>query len=273
MLPRRHFLTLPAAFAPLAAAPASVPTRQAKVEIAFRAPCGTPNGLQATEEGLWILNQGGDNALYLTDWSGRLKEKLNTESVSGSGVGWDGTHLWIASTYNHKVLKVDRKTGRTLAAYETPGAGTVNWPNPRKSPLIRPFPGRPDSRESAAKAEPSPNAPRPVTGAHGVEFKSGKLYLAVPPSASIYRIDPGTFQVEFQWKTAGDRPHGLGWEGNDLWCVDSNANAVFKYDVATGKVLARIQLSDRDPLPHGMTIRDGIMWYCDDVGILARLPL
>ncbi|MEZ5353975.1 MAG: hypothetical protein R2762_15155 [Bryobacteraceae bacterium] len=275
---RRHFLALPAAALGAVAAPGeSFHTRQVKVDIAFRAPCPVPNGLQATEEGLWILNQGGDNALYLVDWDGNLKEKLNTDSVAGSGVGWDGAHLWIASTYDHKVLKVDRISGKTLAAYETPGAGVVNWPNPRKSPLVRrePAAARPETRESAAPAPPppDPNAPRPVTGAHGVEFKYGKLYLAVPPSASIYRINPANFQVEFQWKTAGDRPHGLGWEGKDLWCVDSNANAIFKYDVSDGNVIGKIQLGDRDPLPHGMTIRNGVLWYCDDVGVVCRLNL
>ena len=28
-----------------------------------------------------------------------------------------------------------------------------------------------------------------------------------------------------------------------------------------------------DPLPHGMTIWEGWMWYCDDVGIVCKLKL
>jgi hypothetical protein len=265
MLHRREFL----AFAALPAfSRDEVPTRQAKVEKVFDSPCPKPNGLQATSEGLWILNQGGDNALYLTDWKGKLLEKLNTESVSGSGVGWDGTHLWIASTYNCKVLKVERKTGKTLAAYDTPGCGAVNWPNPRKSPLAKPEPPAPAPKAGAKKG-----GPRPKTGAHGIEFRAGKMYLAVPPSQTIYRINPDGFRVEHSWKTAGDRPHGMGWEGDYLWCADSNANCFHKYDIKTGKVLAKIQLSDSDPLPHGMTIQNRTMWYCDDVGVVCRLPL
>jgi sugar lactone lactonase YvrE len=264
MLLRRHFL----AALPLFAARDIAPRRNVRAQRAFDAPCQRPNGMQATPEGLWVLNQGFDNALYLIDHNGKLKEKLPTESVNGSGVGWDGVNLWVASTYSAKILKVDRKSGRTLAAYDTPGAGVVNWPNPRRSPLAPPEPPKPPT--PVAKA---PATPRQVTGAHGIEYRDGKLYVAVPPSATIYRINPAGFQVEHSFKTAGDRPHGLGWEGPYLWCADSNLNAFHKYDPATGKVLELIQLADSDPLPHGMTIWNGVMWYCDDVGVICKIKL
>jgi hypothetical protein len=32
-------------------------------------------------------------------------------------------------------------------------------------------------------------------------------------------------------------------------------------------------LGDKDPLPHGMSIRDGALWYCDDVGLICRLDI
>ncbi len=269
MLRREFLFTLPAGLA--VAAKVDLPVRKVKVERAFDSPCPKPNGLECTEEGLWVLNQGGDNALYLTDYNGKLKEKLNTASVAGSGVGWDGRHLWIASTYDCNILKIDRKTGKTLAKFDTPGAGVVNWPNPRKSPLA--------PKEEAKPAAPAPSAaakkaPKPRTGAHGIEFRDGKMYLAVPPSATVYRINPDPWKVEFEFKTVGDRPHGLGWEGAYLWCVDSNLNAMFKYDPKTGKALEMIQLADSDPLPHGMAIQNNrTMWYCDDVGVVCKIKL
>ena len=162
---RRTFLALSAAWPAL---PAASP-RRVHVETAFRSACEKPNGLEATDEGLWILNQGGDNALYLVDYKdGRLIEKLPTESVAGSGVGWDGKNLWIASTYDSKILKVDRKTGKTLASFPTPGAGPLNWPNPRQSPLAKPA-AKPAASPAAAKKAP---AQRPSTGAHGVTFSA-----------------------------------------------------------------------------------------------------
>src|SRR5260370_29416448 len=69
------------------------------------------------------------------------------------------------------------------------------------------------------------------------------------------------------------RPHGIGWEGKYLWCADSNLNAFFKHDPETGEIVEKIQLADSDPLPHGMSIWEGTMWYCDDVGVVCRLKM
>ena len=113
----------------------------------------------------------------------------------------------------------------------------------------------------------------PGTGAHGQEWRDGKLWFVVPPSREVYRIDPKSWVVETKFPTAGNRPHGIGWEGKYLWVTDSNLNAFFKHDTETGKMLEKIQLGDADPLPHGMTIWQGMMWYCDDVGVVCRLKL
>ena len=89
----------------------------------------------------------------------------------------------------------------------------------------------------------------------------------------VYRVDTDKWLVEASFATVGNRPHGIGWEGRFLWVTDSNLNAFFKHDPATGAVVEKIQLADSDPLPHGMTIWKGALWYCDDVGIVCRLEL
>jgi sugar lactone lactonase YvrE len=270
MIYRRQFLaSAAAATAVRAFAAKDMPTRTVDAKVVFPAPCSKPNGMQATKEGLWVLNQGGDNALYLIDFNGKLKEKLMTDSVNGSGVGFDGTNLWIASTYNCKIIKADRKTGKAIADYATPGCGRVNWPNPRRSPHAKPEPTLAKPAE-APKREPGE---RPKTGAHGIEYKNGKLYIAVPPAQRIYRIDAAAFKVEHEFATAGDRPHGMGWDGDYLWCADSNANAFHKYNASTGEVIEKIQLTESSPLPHGVTIWNGDLWYCDDVGLICRFKL
>lgn len=55
--------------------------------------------------------------------------------------------------------------------------------------------------------------------------------------------------------------------------TDSNWNAFFKHDSETGEISEKIQLADSDPLPHGTTIWQGWMRYCDDVGVICRLKL
>ena len=261
---RRTFLALP--FAGIALA--RIPSRTVKVETIFRSPGPKPNGLQAVKEGLWILDQG-DNRAYLVDYKhGRILRKLETDSKAGSGITFDGEALWLASTYSSEIIRADAMTGKTIAKFPCPGAGPVNWPNPRKSPLAKEPPTRAAAAKPAATA-----AVRQSTGAHGLEWRDGRLWIAVPPAQTIYKVNPDGFKIEKQFKTAGDRPHGLGWQGKFLWCADSNENAFHRYDPETGEVLEKINLRDSDPLPHGMTIWKKTMYYCDDVGVVCRAAL
>ena len=257
---RREFIGL------LAASPtlAKLEVRRAKVETVFDSPGPKPNGLQATADGLWILDQG-DNRAYLVDYdTGRTLRSLDTDTKAGSGITFDGKAIWTASTYSREIIRIDARSGKTLRRFESPGSGVVAWTVPRRSPLAPP-------PKPTTKSDPSPQ--RNPTGAHGLEWRNGKLWVAVPPAQTIYRIEPGRFDIERQFPTAGDRPHGLGWQGRWLWCAESNDNAFYRFDPDTGEFDAKIQLADTDPLPHGMTIRGRWMWYCDDVGVVCRLPL
>jgi streptogramin lyase len=290
---RRDFVGLVAV--PAAAATrvdlSKLPTRKAgKVEIAFKSPGLQPNGLQATPDGLWIIDQGPGNKAYLVNWKdGSVIRGFETETESSSGITFDGEALWIGSTYSREIVRCDAKTGKALERHFTPGAGVIykmagdaparSTPVPEN--MRQPRPARP-SAERARGSEPrvggfqmgQQQGSRALgTGAHGQEWRDGKLWFAVPPSREVYRIDPKSWVVETKFPTAGNRPHGIGWQGKHLWVTDSNLNAFYKHDTETGAMLEKIQLADNDPLPHGMTIWEGWLWYCDDIGLVCRFKL
>jgi streptogramin lyase len=115
----------------------------------------------------------------------------------------------------------------------------------------------------------NPGPPAPGTGAHGIQTQDGKLWMAVPPSRMIYRIDPKTWTVEHMYPTVGYRPHGIGIEAPDaryLWESDTNMGAFFKRDMVTGEVVDSIQLPEGSPFPHGMSVWKGYIYWVDDVG-------
>jgi streptogramin lyase len=277
---RRDFVGLAAAAPALATIDVKkIPVRKAgKVEIVFKSPGPQPNGLQATSDGLWIMDQGAGNKAYLTDYKGKVLRGFETETDKSSGITFDGEALWIGSTYSREIVRCDARTGKGLERRFTPGAGVIYQmagdPPGRSSPVPQNLRQRPPAQPSAAT--PTPAKPQGIplgTGAHGQEWREGKLWFAVPPSREVYRMDPKKWVVETKFPTAGNRPHGIGWEGKYLWVTDSNLNAFFKHDPETGVIVEKIQLADDDPLPHGMTIWDGWMWYCDDVGIVCRFKL
>ena len=206
------------------------------IEKVFDSPGPQPNGMQATEDGLWILDQQTNEA-HLVSYNGDVKKTLATGSDRGSGITDTGDTLWLASTYSCEILSTDPESGETLASYETPGAGQ--------------------------------------TGAHGLEWRDNKLWIAVPPSATVYQVDvEDGFKVIHTLPAPGDRPHGIAWVGDDLWCVETNHRAIFHLDPEDGSHINKIEIPEPHPEPHGMTYWDGYFWYCDaHTTAVCRVPL
>lgn len=191
----------------------------------FDAPGPQPNGMQATADGFWFLDQKTNQAA-LVSFTGETLKTLDTASDRGSGITDAGSALWLASTYDRKILRVDRETGETLDRFDTPGAV--------------------------------------ATGAHGLEMRDGCLWMAVPPSATIYQVKlENGFEAVHSIPAPGDRPHGIAWEGTDLWCVETNHRAIYRLNTADGAILDKIEIPAEYPEPHGMTMWDGAFWYCD----------
>jgi streptogramin lyase len=296
MITRRTFLGLAAsvpiagARQPSSAAGAScetpslsaIPVRRAgKVEIAFKSPGPQPNGLQATPEGLWIIDQSAGSRAYLVRYSdGGVIRSFDTETVRPSGITFDGEALWIGSTFSYENVRCHASTGAVMERRPTPGSTTYSQagdPSPRRSPLA----GTPMAQARPAVAGLGGRPAQRLTqdpsvrfqGAHGQEWRDGKLWTTSTSARSIFRIDPKTWVVEQRLSAPGPRPHGLAWEGRYLWHGDGDLNAFFKFDPETGQIVEKIQLADTDPLAHGLTIREGTLWYCDDVGVVCRMKI
>jgi streptogramin lyase len=284
----------------------SYPTRTGKVEILFTAPGNSGNGMQCGEEGIWTIDIAGSRTdtpgrckVYLSSYQGKLIRELSPEGTGPSGIGFDGQNIWIASTYSREIIAADAKTGETVIKHFTPGAGVIY----RRTTDI---PARPDTygqkvraaargngegqarrgggggregrgqgtsdglgvgRGGAVSGNPGP--PAPGTGAHGIQFQHGKLWVAVPPGRMIYRIEPKSWTVEHMFPTTGYRPHGIGIEAENaghLWEADTNMGAFMKRDMVTGDILEAIVLPDGSPFPHGASVHNGYIYWVDDIG-------
>jgi streptogramin lyase len=227
-----------------------------RVERAFRTPGPAPNGLQATSEGLWILDQATNRVALVRHEDGQILRQFDTETDRGSGITYDGSAVWIASTYNRLLVKVDPQNGRTLKKMASPGSGLVKW-GPRGS-------------------HPEP------TGAHGLEWRHGELWVAVPPAVRIYMLNPGDGGERRTFPAPGVRPHGIGWDPDgSLWVTESIYRSFFKMDPSNGKILMQLMLPAEEPLvdgivqvPHGMTVWNHQIWFSvAETGEVYRVPL
>ena len=219
----------------------------AKVEKLYKSPGPQPNGLQAAEDGLWCIDQG-NMKVYRSDWeTGEVLFEADTDTEHSSGITLGGGYVWVASTFELKIAKLDPLTGQTVAKYDSPGSGVV-------------------------AGVPQTDVAR-VTGAHGREWgEDGRLYVATPPSQMIHVIDVDNWEEVHRFRAPGLRVHGLAWAGDGtLWVSDTSAGTVNRLDVEDGRVWEVIRLAAPDEV-HGLTLRDNVLWYCDaatcDVGRL-----
>jgi hypothetical protein len=264
------------------------------VEVIYKTPHTKPNGLDVTREGMWIMDQGPENyASLINPQNGSLIREYMCEGVrSASGIAIDGDTAWIGSTYNRLIIAVDERTGKLKAKYSTPGAGQIYkvvsdvpgrrtnlkpaYPAPPPPP---PVPGAPIStggRQGAGRQNDDVQAGPAGTGAHCILVKGNLLYVAVPPARMIFVIDKTSWIVQNMIPTAGSRPHDMTWTNDaktHFWASDSDLNAFFLHDAATGQITERLQLPTDSPVIHGAKLWNGYMYNCDDAGWMFRFRM
>lgn len=219
----------------------------ARVEERFKSPGPQPNGLHAADDGLWCIDQV-DLKLYKLDWeTGAVLQELQTDTEHSSGVTMGNGALWVASTFELKIAQIDLATGKTIAKYDSPGSGKVTW-----------------AEQSSAR----------VTGAHGLEWKDGELYIAVPPSQCVHVIEVEDWKEVHSFRAPGLRVHGLAWADDGmLWVSDTSAGTVSRMDVDSGMIWEVVRVEAPAEV-HGLTIRDNVLWYCDaTTGAIGQLHI
>ncbi|HEX5416644.1 MAG TPA: SMP-30/gluconolactonase/LRE family protein, partial [Chloroflexota bacterium] len=93
------------------------------IRVLWKTPGAQPNGLQATADGLWVLDQVDPNRVYLLNYdNGAILREFTTRSKHGSGITVDPDgHVWVASTFGSEIICYEPDTGREVAAFPAPG--------------------------------------------------------------------------------------------------------------------------------------------------------
>ena len=210
--------------------------RRRKVEKLYQSPDGNPNGLEATADGLWVGEQITDRA-YLLDWdSGRPLVGYETQSSNTSGIAAGGGHLFVGAN-GPANLRPRRdhdlhKGGRIVKMDIKSGRHIINHPTPTGS------------------------------GLHGLLWAKDSLWITQFNPLKIVLSD-ADLNVFRDFDIPLSRPHGLGFDGEHVWCMFSNDYRVLKFDIHKGTILEAVQLVRSDPDPHGMTWWQGSLYYCD----------
>ena len=143
-------------------------------------------------------------------------------TASGASTKWTSRSINSTTKAARSSLK-PRQTPHTPAALPS---ATALCGSPRPLSLRSPASTR-------LRARPSPSWIRPamasslgsptrqngrVTGAHGLEWKDGKVYVASPPSQFVHVMDASTWEEVHSFRVPGLRVHGLAWaDDGTLW--------------------------------------------------------
>lgn len=307
---RRDFLAAAAA-SPAAALPAlaqtahpaclpgyaSIKSRPAgKIEVVYKTRHGQPNGLALSNKPgqMWVLDQGAEHWITLTNIKdGSLIREFQADVVGPSGLVQDGNTMWITSTHNSIIVHCDLN-GKTIAKYVTPGAGRIyereDDPPGRSSPLKPAWPDKPRGIGPAQTGNVGNNTGKGLapgqlplnaeegsggTGAHAILVDGDYLIYACPPARLIFTLNKKTWKVKSTWPVPGNRTHGMSWGKTKatIWSSDSNLNAFYLHDAATGVIRERVQLPDDSPVIHCAKLVGDDMYFCDDMGWMCRFKI
>ena len=205
-----------------------------KIQDMWLTPCTRPNGLQAAADGLWVISADDEARLQKLDYeTGEPMLDVPTETYRSSGITCAGEQVWVASTHNSRLYKLNQD-GTTIEYHEPPGTGLH------------------DERDKG----PSYNRP------HGMEWLGDSMWVAIKPALRLYLLDAETLEVQRSIPTPGAAPHGIAWDGETMWCADRAMQKIHRLHPDTGEILDEIDV----PAPelHGLTMHEGALWFCCD---------
>ena len=212
--------------------------RPAKVEILFKAPGLSGNGMQCTPEGIWTIDNAGSRTdtpgrckVYLSSYDGKMIRQLAPEGTGPSGIGFDGTSVWIGSTYSREIIRADAKTGETMEKHFTPGAGVIY----RRTTDI---PARPDTYGQKIRAEAAAARGETVPARRGGGGGRGGGRGAVEPGQNTGQGTSDGLGVGRGGAIAGNPgppapgtgAHGIQAQGGKLWVAVPPGRMIYRID-------------------------------------------
>ena len=226
-----------------------------KITNMYRSIYGLPNGIQMTDEGLMVACQVTDRvSLTKIDEPDRfgstyLLREVSTEASNTSGLSAGGGAIWLGANGPGasrrgprptdapagEVVKSDPLTGKTLDRWKLPVPG----------------------------------------GTHGLDydnFEDDVIWVTSTGNQTLLKMKISDWSTLKTIDLPYTRPHGVARVEDGVWVVHTSDRVVVKFDVETGEEIARFEVPEPNPEPHGLSLYEDGFIYCDAVsGISPKL--
>ena len=232
----------------------AVPRRQARTTKLFLAPPSWPNCISVEPgRGFWVAEQRHDRKpekAWLLDFkTGKVLHEVTTHCEDTSGMAFGNGFIWSGAN----------------------GASVINPPDP---PVNGIFQTDMNSRQISVRQVPF--GPKENGGSvHGMGWENGKLWMYANRLASIVRIDPQSWQIDYMFPVATvDRLHGIEYQDGSIWQVfgkqdpkvpgyEGYTPGLLRYDIKKGKVVEFVDFVPGSCDIHDVTVWNGQLYGVD----------
>ena len=211
-----------------------------RFDHAFQAPVPHPNGLQATDEGLWIADQDQGRAFLVAPDDGTVIRSFATGAGKSSGVTFGHGALWMCSNGLPKT--------RPPTAIDTAHTRIVTKPIHIQGAMLAQFRAPGDS------------------DVHGLEWdRRGPVAHDAGSARPDAGLTPNRWRRAVLFPCPWTAPTGWAGTGRRYGAPSPPIERRWRLSARDGAVLERLNLAGEPFEPHGLTLRQGRLWICDAV--------
>ena len=199
---------------------------------------GDPDWMAVTDDGIWVAISRLNRVVHLEAATNRAGTQVEAAEPC-SGLVADFGSIWIPSCKEHKLIRVDARTGVRQAVIDagpgdleggiSSGAGSIWIVGSKESDLIRIDPVR---NRVVAHIRLPPGSMNPV-------FAHGSLWVSSSRGGTLVRVDPHRNAVVSE-TTVGASPRFLTVGDGAVWVLNQGDGTIARVDAATGKRTALI---------------------------------
>jgi virginiamycin B lyase len=218
---------------------------------------GDPDWMAVTDDGVWVAISSLNRVVHLDAATNQPTLQVGVADPC-SGLVADFGSLWVPSCGEHKVIRLDAKTGVRLGVMDAgpgdseggicSGAGSVWIVGSKQSDLMR---IDPELNRVVAHIHLPPGSMNPV-------FANGSVWVSSNTQGTLVRVDPRR-NAAVSESPIGPSPRFLTVGDGAVWALNQGDGTIARVDAGTGKRTALIRAGI--PGPGGeIAFGEGAVW-------------
>jgi uncharacterized protein YjiK len=193
--------------------------------------------LTAAQDGFFIV--GDEGALHRINLMGEIQQTAPTKGLDFEGVFLQGNQLFVVEEMTRRIITYDATTLAPIRTTTVPYFGGRNKAfesltyNPLRKHYVSITERDPvriielDDQFRQVADYPFPK----VADISAATFADGSLWLLSDEDATLYALDPATYQVQDQWRLKVLNAEGLAIAGDKLYIVSDDMASLYEFQL------------------------------------------